>query len=59
MKRVRAVIIQDGRVLTIKRTKPNEIYRVIPGGGVEDKETNEEALAREVKEELGVEYQNR
>ena len=54
MKRVRAVIIQDNKVLTIRRTKPNETYWVIPGGGVEEKETNEEALIREIKEELGV-----
>jgi len=54
MKRVRAVIIKDNKVLTIKRTKPNETYWVIPGGGVEDKETNEEALVREIKEELGI-----
>jgi len=54
MKRVRAVIIKDDKVLTIKRTKPNEMYWVIPGGGVEDKETNEKALVREIKEELGV-----
>jgi len=54
MKRVRAVIIKDAKVLTIKRTKSNETYWVIPGGGVEDKETNEEALVREAKEELGI-----
>jgi len=54
MKRVRAIIIKDNKVLTIKRTKPDETYWVIPGGGVENKETNEEALIREIKEELGV-----
>jgi len=53
-KRVRAVIIKDEKILLIKRTKPNLIYWVIPGGGVEINETNEEALIRECNEELGV-----
>lgn len=54
-KRVRAVIIENKRVLTIKRTKPAETYWVIPGGGTKEGETCEEALKREIKEELGVE----
>jgi len=54
MKRVRAVIIKNDKVLTMKRTKFDDIYWVMPGGGVEDKETNEEALIREIKEELGI-----
>lgn len=53
--RVRAVIIKEGKILLIKRTRPNLIYWVIPGGGVEEKESNEEALVRECLEELGVE----
>lgn len=53
--RVRAVIIKDNKILLIKRTRPNLSYWVIPGGGVEEKESNEEALARECLEELGVE----
>lgn len=53
-KRVRAVIIKDEKILLIKRTKSDLIYWVIPGGGVEISETNEEALIRECKEELGV-----
>jgi len=53
-KRVRAVIIHNHKVLTIKRTKPNQTYWAIPGGGVEAGETNEQALIREIKEELGL-----
>lgn len=52
--RVRSVIIKDNKVLLIKRTKKDSIYWVIPGGGVEKNETNEEALMRECEEELGV-----
>lgn len=53
-KRARAIIIKDGMVLTIKRIKPDGIHWVFPGGGVEEGETNEQALVRECKEELGV-----
>jgi mutator protein MutT len=54
MKRVRAVIIEGGKVLTIKRTKLGDIYWVMPGGGAEDGETDGQALVREIKEELGL-----
>ena len=53
-KRVRAIIINNGKVLTIKRTKPDQTYWVMPGGGVESGETNQQALIREIKEELGL-----
>lgn len=53
-KKVRAIIIKDNKILTIKRTKPEGIFWVFPGGGVEKGETNEKALIRECKEELGV-----
>lgn len=56
-KRVRAVIIKDNKILLIKRTKRDSIYWVIPGGAVEEGETNEEALRRECEEELGVDIQ--
>ena len=56
-KRVRAIIIKDNKILTIKRTKPDAIFWIIPGGGVEKGETNEKALIRECKEELGVDVQ--
>jgi ADP-ribose pyrophosphatase YjhB (NUDIX family) len=53
--RVRAVIIENGKVLLIKRTKSDIIYWATPGGGVEGTETDEQTLVRECKEELGVE----
>ena len=52
--RVAAVIIKNNKVLLMKRTKPDVIYWTIPGGEVEEGETNEQALIRESKEELGV-----
>lgn len=53
-KRVRAIIIENGKLLTIKRVKEKEIYWVLPGGGIEDGESDIEALVRECHEELGV-----
>jgi ADP-ribose pyrophosphatase YjhB (NUDIX family) len=52
--RVRALLItEDGDLLTIWRTRPGqEPYWVLPGGGVEDGENLETALARELREEL-------
>ena len=51
-KRVSAVIVKNGKILLIRRVKPGEEYFIIPGGGVDEGETQEEALIREVKEEL-------
>ncbi|QFG00638.1 NUDIX domain-containing protein [Psychrobacillus glaciei] len=48
------VIIENGRVALIKRTKPHMTYYVFPGGGIESGETPEQAAIRETYEELGV-----
>lgn len=56
-KRARAIIFQDGNLITLKRVKKAETYWVFPGGGVEDGESLEEALKREIMEELGVEIE--
>lgn len=50
--RVAAVIIKDGKILLIHRIKNGQEYYVFLGGGVKEGESLEEALAREVKEEL-------
>ena len=52
--RVRALLITpDGDLLTIQRVRPGQDpYWVLPGGGVEDGENLETALARELREEI-------
>ncbi|WP_250003082.1 (deoxy)nucleoside triphosphate pyrophosphohydrolase [Actinoplanes sp. M2I2] len=53
---VAAVIITDGRVLACERSAPAEVAGrwEFPGGKVEPGETDQQALARECAEELGV-----
>jgi 8-oxo-dGTP diphosphatase len=53
---VAAVIVVDGRVLACERSAPREVAGrwEFPGGKVEPGETDEQALARECVEELGV-----
>ncbi len=53
-KRVGAIIIKDSKILLIHRFKNGQEYWVLPGGGVEDNETLDEALVREVKEETSL-----
>lgn len=50
--RVAAVIIKDDKILLIHRIKNSQDYYVFPGGGVKEGELLEEALVREIKEEL-------
>lgn len=52
---VGALIKKDGKYLLIKeRLEDKKEYWIIPGGGVSFGESLEEALVREVKEELGL-----
>src|SRR5437879_3655006 len=52
---VGALIHRDGKVLLVRRAKePNKGKWIIPGGLVELGEPLEEAVLREVKEELGI-----
>lgn len=52
--RCRAIIIIDNKLIVIKRVKPERIYYVFPGGGLEPNETPEECVMREVFEEIGI-----
>lgn len=52
VKKVRAVVINEkGHILVMKTN--NNIY-MLPGGKIDDGESNEEALKREVLEEAGI-----
>lgn len=53
--RVAAIIINDNReILLIHRIKHNNEYFVLPGGGIEDGETEIDAIIREAKEETNL-----
>lgn len=58
-KSVRGIIKKDGGIILIHRTKPREDgtirdYYVVPGGKMEQGETEEETVIREIYEELGI-----
>ena len=55
-KRPRAfgALIRDGRILMIKHEHDGRVYWTLPGGGVEEGETFETAVVREVHEETGL-----
>ncbi|MCL6477396.1 MAG: (deoxy)nucleoside triphosphate pyrophosphohydrolase [Peptococcaceae bacterium] len=58
MKKVTAaIVIKDGQVLIAKRKAGKRLasFWEFPGGKLEDGETPEECLKREMKEELGIE----
>lgn len=52
--RAAAVILQDGQIALMRREKLGRLYFVFPGGKQENGETGEQAAAREVEEELGL-----
>lgn len=58
----RAIIIDDGKLLVMFRRKKKKDgtvkeYYVIPGGGLEEGETLEENVVRELKEEFNVDIE--
>ncbi len=55
---VDCVVLNEDQVLLLKRAhEPFNGYWVLPGGHVERGETVEEAAAREMKEELGIDVE--
>lgn len=50
----RGLIIHDGKLLMMERWRGGLHYYSIPGGGIEEGETPEQAALRELDEELGV-----
>lgn len=53
----RAVVIRDNKLLAIYRFKGGKEYYVFPGGGIEEGETPEQAVIRELKEETSLEVE--
>ena len=60
-KTVRAIIIDDNKLLVFFRKKLKDgkhiTYYAIPGGHVENDETNEETVIRELKEEMNLDIE--
>ena len=54
----RAIVLKDGKILSMKRNKHGKRYVVLIGGRLEPGETAEEAVLREVLEETGVAVKN-
>ncbi|MCU0821566.1 MAG: NUDIX hydrolase [Spirochaetes bacterium] len=52
--RVAAVIVEKEKLLLIAHKKMNDVYWLLPGGGVKYGESLHEALKREAMEELGI-----
>lgn len=52
--RVAAIILENENLLLIAHKKQNDIYWLLPGGGVNFGESLDSALKRELMEELGV-----
>ncbi|MDO8469882.1 MAG: AAA family ATPase [bacterium] len=51
---VRAVVVERGEVLLVKRVRHDEAFWVFPGGHIEAGETAHAALVREVREEADI-----
>jgi 8-oxo-dGTP diphosphatase len=51
-----AIAVREGRMLVIRRSRQvvAPLVYCFPGGGIEDGESEEEALVRECREEIGV-----
>ncbi len=53
-KAVRAIIIENGKLLVMYRNKQGSEYYTLVGGRINDQESMEQALVRELKEETGL-----
>ena len=57
MARAAAIIVENDTVALIERRRSAETYYLFPGGTVEEGESLEQAVVREVLEEMGVEIE--
>jgi len=57
--RCQAVILKDSRILVLRQYnyKRQEEYWMLPGGGLEDGETEAEGIIREIKEETNLDIE--
>jgi len=53
--RVAALMLLDGQVVTVRHRAGDSVYHLLPGGGVDYRETLHQALLREIREETGLE----
>jgi ADP-ribose pyrophosphatase YjhB (NUDIX family) len=51
----RAIVLHDDRLLLMERWRPGHHYFSIPGGGIEEGETPQETVLRELREETSCE----
>jgi 8-oxo-dGTP diphosphatase len=51
---VRAIIVENGQLLVMQRNKYGSHYFTLVGGAVQEGESDEQALIREVREETGM-----
>ena len=52
--RVRAIIIQDEKIISMYREKDGRVFYTFPGGGLEGNESEIDCVKREVFEEFGI-----
>ena len=50
----RGIVYIDNKLVVMYREKNNRVYYSFPGGGLEDNETKEDCVVRELKEEFGI-----
>ena len=56
--RVSGIVFKEGKIALVKHENSyNGVYYLMPGGGLERDETIEECVAREVKEEIGLDVE--
>ncbi len=53
-KSARAIIFQGNKIVSMKRIRDGRIFYTFPGGGMEEGESEEECVLREVFEEFGL-----
>ena len=52
--RARAIIIKEGKLVSVFREREGSVFYTFPGGGAEGNETEQECVVREVFEEFGI-----